>query len=183
MEAQADGGIAGAVKRSGNLPDTGLSRGLYMAGRQNNHAHQESTMRIPTMLAAALFLAGCTDDAKIASRNLSKSADNFEIDRRIVFYNGITDSYMLTIEGRCSIEDQVNQLEVTCKIGPDRYRKHFLGLSDNVTYFAEQLKTADASAYHHRVTFKPQQIIPDIDFRGSLEELTENASESQKTIK
>ena len=129
------------------------------------------------ILAATLFLVGCSDDAKIASRNLSKSADNFEIDRRIVFYNGITDSYMLTIEGKCSIEDQKNQLEVTCKIGHDQYKKHFLGLSDNVTYFAEQLKTTDLSVYHHRVTFKPQQIIPEFDYRGSLEELTENASE------
>ena len=48
------------------------------------------------------------------------------------------------------------------------YKKHFLGLSDNVTYFAEQLETADGSVYHHRVTFKPQVIIPDIDFRSSL---------------
>ena len=99
------------------------------------------------------YYSSGTDDAKIASRNLSKSADNFEIDRRIVFYNGITDSYMLTIEGKCSIEDQKNQLEVTCNIGHDQYKKHFLGLSDNVTYFAEQLKTTDLSVYHHRVTF------------------------------
>lgn len=137
-------------------------------------------MKTTVILAAVLFLAGCTDDAKIASRNLSKSADNFEIDRRVVFYNGITDSYMLTIEGRCSIEDQVDQLEVTCKIGPDQYKKHFLGLSDNVTYFAEQLETANVSVYHHRVIFKPQQIIPDIDFRGSVEQLMENASESHE---
>ena len=52
-----------------------------------------------------LFLAGCQRDAQVASWNLSKAADNFEINRRVVFYNGITDSYMLTIEGRCSIED------------------------------------------------------------------------------
>ncbi len=126
----------------------------------------------------SVILVGCKDDARIASRNLSKSADNFEIDRRIVFYNGITDSYMLTIEGKCSIEDQKNQLEVTCKVGDSAYKKHFLGLSDNVTYFAEQLEMANVSVYHHRITFKPQQIIPDIDFRGNTEELTENASEA-----
>ena len=134
------------------------------------------------MIAIALlplFLAGC-DDARVASQNLSKAADNFEIDRRIVFYNGITDTYMLTIEGRCAIEDQQRQLEVTCKIGEDAYNKHFLGLSDNVTYFAEQLATADVSAYHHRIVFKPQAIIPDFDFRGSAEELLENASESNQ---
>lgn len=127
-----------------------------------------------------LVLAGCQDDAQVASYNISKAADNFEIDRRIVFYNGITDTYMLTIEGRCSIEDQTTQLEVTCKIGRDAFKKHFLGLSDNVTYFAEQLETADVSVYHHRVTFKPQEILPDIDFRGDAGELIENKSEANQ---
>ena len=118
------------------------------------------------LLLSTSLLAGCESDSQIASRNLSLAADNFEIDRRIIFYNGITDIYMLTIEGRCSITDQVNQLEVTCKTGESEYKKHFLGLSDNVTYFAEQLNSAYASAYHHRVVFKPQSVIPDIDFRG-----------------
>lgn len=137
---------------------------------------------LATVAAFAMFagLAGCVDDAQTASYNISKAADNFEIDRRIVFYNGITDSYMLTIEGRCSIEDQTTQLEVTCKIGRDAYKKHFLGLSDNVTYFAEQLETADVSVFHHRVTFKPQSILPDIDFRGDAGELIENKSEANQ---
>ena len=98
-----------------------------------------------------------------------RAAENFEIDRRIVFYNGVTGDYMLTIEGRCAIEDQKTQLEVTCQTGPRDYRKHFLGLSDNVTYFAEQLSQGDVSAYHYRITFKPQVIVPDFDFRGSSE--------------
>jgi uncharacterized lipoprotein NlpE involved in copper resistance len=119
-------------------------------------------------ILATLFLSGCYDDAEMASHNLSKAADNFEIDRRIVFYNGITGEYMLTIEGKCSITDQTNQLEVVCKIGSNQYKKHFLGLSDNVTYFAEQMQTADVNLYHHRVTFKPQTILPDIDFKGDV---------------
>lgn len=118
-------------------------------------------------------LAACHDDAVVASYNLSKAADNFEITRRIVFMNGITDSYMLEIAGLCSIEDQINQLEVTCKNGQNQYVKHFLGLSDNVTYFVEQLEPRDVSLYHYRVTFKPQQIIPDVDFRFDAQELME----------
>lgn len=143
-------------------------------------------MRKLTLAALAatslLVLAGCQDDASVASYNISKAADNFEVDRRIVFYNGITDTYMLTIEGRCSIEkdNQDNQLEVTCKIAKNAYKKHFLGISDNVTYFAEQLETADVSVYHHRVTFKPQNIIGDIDFRGDAGELIENKSEANQ---
>ena len=123
--------------------------------------------------AGLLVLAGCQDDADVASYNISKAADNFEINRRIVFYNGITDTYMLTVEGRCSIEADGadKQLEVTCKTGENAFKKHFLGLSDNVTYFAEQIEGANVSAYHYRVTFKPQSIVPDVDFRGNAQEL------------
>ena len=124
------------------------------------------TLLIAVVSVVVLF--ACQDDAQVASRNVSKAADNFEVQRRIVFMNGITDSYLLEIVGRCSIEDQVNQLEVICKTGVGAYKKHFLGLSDNVTYFAEQLEAVEAFAYHYRVTFKPQVIIPDIDFRGDL---------------
>lgn len=120
-------------------------------------------------IAALALLVGC-NDADIASENISKAADNFEITRRIVFYNGITGEYMLTLIGRCSLGnyDSSRQLSVTCKTGENAYRKHFLGLSDNVTYFAEQLDVANVSVYHYRVIFKPQTILPDIDFKGDL---------------
>ena len=114
-----------------------------------------------------LGLAACEDDAKIVSKNISKAADNFEINRRIVFYNGITNEYMLEITGLCSLENLGNRLAVTCKVGHQEYKKHFLGLSHNVTYISEQVEGEHASAYHYRVTFKPQTILPDIDFRGS----------------
>lgn len=117
-------------------------------------------------LIAAAALAGCQDDAQVASHNLSKAADNFEIGRRIVFYNGITGEYMLTIEGLCSQTQTEKKLAVTCKVGPSDYKKHFLGLSDNVTYFSEQVEPAKADVFHYRVTFKPKVIIPDIDLRN-----------------
>jgi predicted small secreted protein len=111
----------------------------------------------------ALVLAGCSTDADVASRNLSTAADQFEVDRRVVFFNGITDKYLLSIEGKCSIEDANRQLEVTCKTGPDQYKKHFLGLSDNVSYFTEQLEGISVDTFHYRVIFKPEAIIPDVD--------------------
>lgn len=116
------------------------------------------------MVCAMVVLVGCTD-ADIASRNLSKAADQFEVNRRIVFYNGITGQYMLSIEGLCSLgnDDKQRQRTVTCKTGPNQYKKHFLGLSDNVTFFAEQIDSAGVSAYHYRVIFKPAAIVPDID--------------------
>lgn len=120
------------------------------------------------VIILVLGVTGCSTDASVASENLSLAADMFEIDRRVVFYNGITNEYILVVEGRCSIEDQGNQLELTCKTGPDVYKKHFLGLSDNVTYFAEQLDSEDVSVYRYRVIFKPEAIIPDIDLETSF---------------
>ncbi len=116
--------------------------------------------------AAAISLSAC-NDANIASHNLSKAADNFEIQRRIVFYNGITGEYMMTMEGLCSLgnDDKSRQLTITCKTGTEAYKKHFLGLSDNVTYFVEQLEQAKVSAYHYRVIFKPAAIIPDLEIK------------------
>jgi hypothetical protein len=115
-------------------------------------------------------LAGCSDDAQVASHNLKKASGMFELNRRIVFYNGITGGYMLSVEGRCSIRADVahGQLEVTCKTGPSEHKIHYLGLSDNVTYFVEQLEPASVSVYHYRVIFKPQSIIPNIDLETSL---------------
>lgn len=126
-----------------------------------------SMKKIYLGLALALLLGACSSEADVISENLSRAAEEFEVPRRVVFFNGITDTYLLTIEGRCSIEDEGRQLEVTCMIGPDEYKKHFLGLSDNVSYFVEQTTAVDVDAYHYRVFFRPETIVPDIDLETS----------------
>jgi len=112
----------------------------------------------------AMGLAACDNSADVASRNMSQAADNFEVNRRIVFYNGITGEYILEVEGLCSLgnNDAARRLSVICKTGPGVYKKHFLGLSDNVTFFAEQIESVPASVYHYRVVFKPSVILPDV---------------------
>ena len=113
---------------------------------------------------SSLTLFGCTD-ADMASQNLSTQADMFKVNRRIVFYNGINGDYILQIEGFCSLgNDRTSaELNLTCKVGENSYKKHFLGLSDNVTYFAEQIESKDVSVSNYKVIFKPSVIIPDID--------------------
>lgn len=120
---------------------------------------------IGLLLVAAL--AGCYREADVASENMSKAADMFEVNRRVVFYNGITGEYMLTIEGMCSLGnyDKEKKLSVTCKVGNGSYKKHFLGLSDNVTYFVEQLEPNKVSVHHYRVIFKPSVVVPDIEIK------------------
>jgi hypothetical protein len=124
-----------------------------------------------TTLLAILF-TGCFDtDARVASQNLSKQADRFEIDRRVVFYNGWTGEYILEVRGKCSLESNANKVAVTCMTGPEKFKKHYLGLASNVTYFAEQMEGSNVSRYHYEVTFKPSTIVPDINFQGSSTQL------------
>jgi maltose-binding protein MalE len=116
----------------------------------------------------AIILVACTE-ADTVSHNLSKSADSFEVQRRVVFFNGITDKYLLTIEGLCSLgnNDSEKRLSVTCKVGTNSYKKHYLGLSDNVSFFVEQTNAIHADPFHYRVMFRPESIIPDIDLQTS----------------
>lgn len=129
---------------------------------------------LSAVLALGLSTAACSSDADVASDNLSADAEAFKILRRVVFYNGITDTYILVVEGFCSVEVKPDNLfEVTCKTAvkgvegakDDEYKKHYLGRSDNVTWFAEQIEAANVSTKHYKVIFKPSTIIPDVDVR------------------
>jgi hypothetical protein len=124
------------------------------------------TLLLLAVLTLAASQDGCETDADIASANISQEAGQFKVNRRIVFLNGITNSYILVIEGRCQIEHG-GKLAVTCKVGENAYKKHYLGLSDNVTYFAEQLESVDVDPFHYKVIFKPESIIPDVDLKLS----------------
>ena len=125
-------------------------------------------LAITLLLLMSLILGACTE-ADTVSQNLSKSADSFEVQRRVVFFNGITDKYLLTIEGLCSLgnSDSAKRMSVTCKIGKDEYKKHYLGLSDNVSFFVEQTDAVNVDPFHYRVMFRPESIIPDIDLQTS----------------
>jgi hypothetical protein len=118
-------------------------------------------------LAATTSLTGCATQADGVSYNLSQEAEKFQVLRRIVFFNGITDKYLLELQGYCAVDTGDNSalagaLEVTCMTGPNKYKKHYLGLSDNVSYFVEQLESNNVKAFHYQVNFHPENIIPDI---------------------
>lgn len=113
-----------------------------------------------------ILLTGCAQ-SDVASRNLSTAADNFEINRRIHFYNGITGEDFLVIEGLCALgnNDTAGSLSVTCKTGANTYKKFFLGLSDNVTYFSEDLEAAPVNVWNYRVILRPSAIIPGLELQ------------------
>jgi hypothetical protein len=114
--------------------------------------------------AAALFGAtACTSDADRVNENLNTSAEQFEVQRTIVFYNGITDKYIAVVEGRCSIERDTEKMQAICKVGPSEFTRDEIGLSDNVTYFALQTKPSNANVYHKRIILKPENALPNFD--------------------
>lgn len=123
-------------------------------------------MRKLVMLLAglALALSACTSEADKANSNLSKEAERFRIERRIVAINGITDQVLFTVQGYCSYEvPGDNTFEVICKTEADKVERTTLYLSDNVTFVSTQLRPAKVSFYRPKIVFRPQSIVPDFD--------------------
>ena len=123
--------------------------------------------RVLVAAVAALSLAACTTDADQASDNIDTAAEQFEINRHIVFYNGITDDVFLEVYGFCSYENQGVEIEIICRDegpgGVEGFSNHSFGLSDNVTYLVEQVEPVDVSTTRPRIIFKPEALIPNVD--------------------
>ena len=125
------------------------------------------TLAIALSSIAALALSSCSQESEVAAYNVSQAAHNFEVNRRVVFYNGITGEYILTVEGLLSVAtESEKKLSVIVKTGPSEYKKHYLGISDNVTWFCEQIDTVKADPFHYRVVFRPPTIVPDIEIKN-----------------
>lgn len=121
-----------------------------------------------TLAITAMILTGCKAQADRASENISTAADNFEINRRVTFINGITNDTTFVVEGFCAInKDDKNQLQVTCKDTDGGITKDYFGLSNNSYYLLEQLESKNVSVYHRKVIMNPKSVIPDIDVQTS----------------
>jgi hypothetical protein len=106
-------------------------------------------------------LAGCTEADRV-SRNLSKEADNFNTVRQLTVINCIKGDTLFQMTGKMSInaDTQDNQLEITVEDENGAYKKHFIGLSDNVTYVVEQLSSKHVSKYKYTLNYNPKMWIP-----------------------
>lgn len=123
---------------------------------------KKNLLRLLFIVFMVFSFQSCEDAAYTATYNLKEQADNFGIFRRVVFINGITDNYIMELEGYCSIEDKGDKLEVTVKTGPGQFAIHYLGLADNVTYLVEQMNPIGVSEYHHKIRLRPKAILPTI---------------------
>lgn len=118
---------------------------------------------IVVAVALCFGMAACSSDAKVASENLSKAADNFEVQRKIVGVNTRTEKYEFYVEGRCSVERDNGWLVVTCKHGDNDYRKHLVSQSNDIFLAVTQEKSIDVSVYHTRIIIKPENLLPSLE--------------------
>ena len=127
----------------------------------------EATKRFIAACLMALVLmvmCGCTEADKV-NANISKQADYFESERRITVYNARTDNIILEAEGYMSISNNsTNELVVTCKIGPNQYKKNYVYLNDYTIYVVEDITGTHTDPYYYKLYFHTE-ILPDVEFR------------------
>lgn len=114
-----------------------------------------------TSIVLLIFLTGCTQAERV-SQNLSKEADNFNVIRQLTVINCIQGDVLFQMTGKMSIysDNMDNQLEVLVEDENGLYQKHFIGLSDNVTYVVEQKQYKNVSNYRYTLNYNPKMWIP-----------------------
>lgn len=114
------------------------------------------------IIGAICVLAGCERQADVVSYNLSEEADNFNVVRQLTVINAIQGDTLFQMTGLMSIHEDGNQLEVVVEHAKGQYKKHFIGLSDNVTYIVEDVTEGGSTIdrYNYTINFNPKMWIP-----------------------
>lgn len=122
---------------------------------------------IVSLMLLVMMFAGCQTEADRVSYNLSQDADNFNDVRQLTVINCIQGDVLFQMTGKMSIkvDSTDNQLEVVVEDEFGEYKKHFIGLSDNVTYTVEDITSGDVSKYRYTLNFNPNMWIPvEVDY-------------------
>lgn len=105
------------------------------------------------MLVLCVTLVGCTEADKVNS-NLSKQASYFECERKITVYNARTDKIILEAEGYMDVSNNThNELVITCKTGPNTYKKNYVYLNEYTIYVVEDITGTHTDPYHYKMYF------------------------------
>lgn len=115
------------------------------------------------ILLLCAIMSGCeTREADMVSYNLSLEADNFNNVRQITIINCLQGDILFQMTGKMSITADTadNQLEVIVETENGTYKKHFIGLSDNVTYLVEDITEGHVDKYNYTINFNPNMWWP-----------------------
>lgn len=121
-----------------------------------------AAMSVLIIGAMAVGFTGCDQQADRVSYNISKQADNFNVIRQITVINCIKGDVLFQMTGKMSmcVDSGENQLEITVEDEKGAYKKHFIGLSDNVTYTVEDVTDNYVDNYHYTLNFNPNMWFP-----------------------
>lgn len=110
---------------------------------------------IMVAISLVCVLSGClSTEASKVNHNMSLTADNFGCERRITVYNARTDKIIMYTEGYMAISNNTtNELVVTCKVGPNEYKKNYIYLNDYTMYVVEDITGTHSDPYHYIVEF------------------------------
>lgn len=113
-------------------------------------------------LATCTMLSGCDTEVNRVNYNITEEAENFNVYRRVTVINCIKGDTLFSMEGCMNIEADTadNQLEIIVEVADGEYKKHFIGLSDNVTYTVEDISGSEVDKYHYEINYNPNMWIP-----------------------
>lgn len=114
------------------------------------------------IICVCLMVTGCATESSRVNNNITQEAENFNVYRRVTVINCIKGDTLFSIEGRMNIEADTkdNQLEIIVELEGGKFKKHFIGLSDNVTYTVEDISGSEVSKYHYEINYNPNMWIP-----------------------
>lgn len=117
---------------------------------------------ITLIIMALILLTGCETQANKVSYNLSKEADNFNDVRQLTVINCLQGDVLFQMTGKMSISVDTTdrQLEIIVENENGEYSKHFVGLSDNVTYTVEDISSGKVDKYKYTLNFNPKMWFP-----------------------
>lgn len=109
----------------------------------------------------AMTFTGCRQSTRV-SYNLSMEADNFNDYRQLTVINCLQGDVLFQMSGKMSITADTtdNQLEIIVEDENGDYKKHFVGLSDNVTYVVEDITSKDVERHKYTLNFNPRMWLP-----------------------
>lgn len=134
-----------------------LERKYYVWGETMNKLSKMAIIAV----SGLLFLTGCSEANRV-SENLSMESDNFNVVRKVTVIDAITNDVMFQMSGRMSIKADTRdkQLEIVVENDKNKYQKHIVGLSDNVSYVVEDVEVPNVSKYKYEINYNPKMWVP-----------------------
>ena len=119
------------------------------------------------ILTFSVLMVGCETEADRVSYNLSQEADNFNVVRQLTVINCLQGDVLFQMTGKMSIKPDMeeNQLEIIVENEDGTHTKHFVGLSDNVTYVVEQISGEYVNKYKYTLVYNPRMWVPVPDIK------------------